>query len=124
MGNGKSCLPCVAKPLDDKIPIKKNEPNDTLPSSQESQQHDTMLTLQTQDSPIHKANELVRPLASESSRNTIFMRSYLDEIEQNQKSVVGASLRDIAAPQLSPRITTAPRIFRDDSFFNSNEPSQ
>ena len=66
----------------------------------------------------------MRPLGTESSRNTNFLRSYLDEIEQNQKSVVGLSVRDLPVPQLSPRPTTAPRIFRDDSFFSSHEPSQ
>ena len=49
--------------------------------------------MQTLDSPSEKENEFLRPITSASSENTIFVRSYLEDIEPNQKSILDTNFR-------------------------------
>jgi hypothetical protein len=94
MGNGKSCLPCVAKPVDDKIPVKKSELADLAQNKTINITSDVLLTMQTLDSPSEKENDFLRPITSASSENTIFVRSYLEDIEPNQKSILETNFRN------------------------------
>ena len=78
MGNNKSCIPCAAKPADDRIPVKKpitEEPElkSTFNSVEGKLETEARATVQTGDSPLH-ANK------PSLSVNTLLVRSYLDEM--------------------------------------------
>lgn len=57
MGNAKSCLPCVAKPFEDKIPIKKSETADIATINIVDTNTNILVTSNISDSPREKENE-------------------------------------------------------------------
>jgi hypothetical protein len=84
MGNNKSCIPCIVKPTDDRIPVKKEiteeqELKSTFNSVEGKLEAEARATVQTSDSPMHLNNN------SSHSVNTLLLRSFHDELGLSNK---------------------------------------
>lgn len=97
-------MPCMAKPVDDKIPKDKDQ--------------DRPSVLDTDHDTFHNMSKDSLPLGAFGRESNMLSVAMEDNRELNATSVIEARKN---AP--SGRETTVPRVFKDDSYFVSSKPS-